>query len=400
MRRRAAARSILVVTTVVGCLFAAGPGPASAAAASGVYPDWQRTGAAGAWSVRGELAAAGFPVAATTSTASSLTVPGGASAFLGADTPFAQPFGSSQGKPYVNVSTAAGFAASTTKLTFATPTPAAGWGFALGDVDADAVQVSGTDGNGDPVAVADLGFESSFNYCTNSPKPSSCTGSGPFTDQPVWSAGSATLTGNGPDTFGAAGWFRPAVPLSSLTLTFTRQSGSPIFQLWLAAQAVPLTGTVDGVTPADPPPAPGVVLDLQHPDHSPVVDPSGDPVTATADANGDFEFPAVVDGTYRVVVDPPPRTTITGAAAATVVVDVSAGTATVPAGTFAVQVAPAATATTGPTSTGAAAPTSSVAAAPALAATGTFALPLLGLGLLLLLAGSTLVRLGRRGRHS
>jgi hypothetical protein len=338
--------------------------------------------------VQGSLDAAGFPVAATTSTATALTTPSGASAFLGGGTAFGQVFGSSQGQPYVNVSTAASFAASTTKLSFATPTPAAGWGFALGDVDADAVRVTAVDANGNAVPVADLGFQGTFNYCVNTPRPGSCTGAGPFTDVPVWTPGTATLTGNGPDTLGATGWFRPSVALSSLTLTFTRQTGSPIFQLWLAALAVPLTGHVDGITPADPPPAPGVVLDLQHPDHSAVVDPAGDPVTTKTDSHGGFEFPAVVDGDYRIVVDPPPHTAITGAASVDVTVDVTAGTAQVPAGTFAVRV-PAAVS---PTSTRG----SVSAAAAGLPATGAVLGPMLGLATVLLVGGVGLVALGRR----
>ena len=41
---------------------------------------------------------------------------------------------------------------------FDTPTPAGGWGFALGDIDSDLAVVSALDAEGEPVAAADLGF--------------------------------------------------------------------------------------------------------------------------------------------------------------------------------------------------------------------------------------------------
>ena len=111
----------------------------------------------------------------------------------------------------VNVSTANGITTSTTKLAFDAPTPASGWAFALGDIDADQVEISGTDTAGHPLTAADLGFAGVFNYCAVSPKPGGCTGPGPFTDVPTWHPGSARLVGNGPDTFGASGWFVPAM---------------------------------------------------------------------------------------------------------------------------------------------------------------------------------------------
>jgi hypothetical protein len=333
---------------------------------------------------------AGFPVVQATSTATTVSTPSGGSAFLGADTPFGQAFGSSQGEPYVNVSTAAGGTPSTTTLDFDVPTPAAGWGFALGDVDADKVQVRALDSHGQLVSAADLGFRTSFNYCMNTPKPSSCTGLGPFTDQPAWDAGTSTLTGNGTDTSGASGWFEPSVSLSSLTLTFTRQTGVPIFQVWLATLAVPITGVVDGLAPSDPAPAPGVVLDLEHTDHTPVVDPAGDPVTATATATGAFEFPAVVDGDYRIAIDPPARTSITGDPSTAVAVDVTAGTTRVPTGTFAVRVRPATTAPVTP------APSAANRPGPELAATGGFSGPLLALGAGLVGLGICCSWIGRR----
>ncbi len=137
-----------------------------------------------------------------------------------------------------------------------------------------------------------------------------------------------------------------------------------------------------------------MVLDLQEPGGTPVETPAGDPVTATTDSHGAFTFPEVVDGTYVIAVDPPARTTITGATEATVVVDVTTGSVAVPAGTFAVHVTPRAT----PTPT--AAPTvAAVAAGPTLPATGSDTAPLTVIAVALLLVGAAVRRAGRRRAH-
>ncbi len=46
---------------------------------------------------------------------------------------------------------------------------------------------------------------------------------------PTWDAATTTLTGNATatDTSGAAAWFEPNAPISSLTFTFTRRAGVP-----------------------------------------------------------------------------------------------------------------------------------------------------------------------------
>jgi len=164
-------------------------------------------------------------------------VPSGASAFLGDSTPFGAEYSSSQDLPYLVLRTDS-TAPSTTTFTFAAPTPASGWGFAFGDIDADTVKVEAFDAAGAAVPTAALGWQSAFNYCTNSPRPTSC-GAGPFTDVPTWDPGTSTLVGNGPDTTGAAGWFRPTAPITTLKLTFTRISGAPVMQMWVASHCCP-----------------------------------------------------------------------------------------------------------------------------------------------------------------
>jgi len=162
-------------------------------------------------------------------------VPSGASAYLGASTPFGTEFGSSQNRPYLNLRTV-GVNPSTTTFTFGAPTPASGWGFAFGDIDADAVRIEAFDAGGAPVPAAALGFRGTFNYCNNTPTP---CGPGTHTDVPTWNPVTSTLVGSGPDTSGAAGWFMPTASFTTLRLTFSRLSGSPIMQMWVAGHVPP-----------------------------------------------------------------------------------------------------------------------------------------------------------------
>ncbi len=196
---------------------------------TGVYAEWTRVGATGTVT----LASDGFdaPTATWSSTGTSLDTPTGASTWLGSGTPFGAVYGSSQGKPYLNVGTG-GAASVVTTYTFTDPTPVGTWGFTLGDIDADRVTISATDAIGNALTVAPW-FQSVFNYCAVSPKPSGCP-AGAQTDVPTWN-GVDTLTGNGSDTAGAAGWFRPTQAVKTLTFTFAKLSGFPVFQTWFAA---------------------------------------------------------------------------------------------------------------------------------------------------------------------
>lgn len=100
----------------------------AATAATGHYAAWSTGGSSGAYAGTGATGAAGFPVARETSDATTIQVPSGSSAFL---------------RP------------------------------------------------GNALSAADLGFAGVFNYCAVSPKPSSCSGPGPFTDVPTWHPGTS-----------------------------------------------------------------------------------------------------------------------------------------------------------------------------------------------------------------
>jgi hypothetical protein len=262
-------------------------------------------------------AAAGFPATTWVTNSTTTRVPSGDSAFLGASTGFGQTFGSSRAQPYLYLSPAAS-GPSTTTVTFAGPPPA-GWGFAVGDIDADFVEIIPRDAAnavlpGSTLGAQDTGGTPLLNYCNNVPKPSSC-GTGPFTDSPFWYPNGTTVggtaystplvLGNVADTSGAYDWFLPTTAVRSLTFVFHVQSGFPTYQLWLAALATATTisGTVQaadgGAIPA------GTSADLQRPDGAPVLDIQGGPVTTPVAPSGAFALEAE-EGSYQVAFTVPP----------------------------------------------------------------------------------------------
>ncbi|RYB91717.1 carboxypeptidase regulatory-like domain-containing protein [Nocardioides oleivorans] len=184
----------------------------------------------------------GFPEATVVSDSRSpVSIPAGTSAVLGPGTPPGAKYGTSSGSPYLLLRPKADTVTtpSTTTYTFAAPTPDTGWAFVLGDVDADAVRVTATDAGGAAVSAAEVDswYRGPFNYAGG-------------TDLPSWSATTSTLTGNpaANDTDGASGWFEPDIRLTSLTLTFTRRAGFPVYQTWFVSRARPIGGTVDDVS--------------------------------------------------------------------------------------------------------------------------------------------------------
>lgn len=280
-------------------------GVAGSAYAEGSYAEVTLAGTGGAYEGTVTLPP-GFPaVSFTSDSRAAATVPTGASNWLSAATPWGEVFGSSRDQPYLNLRPVADVAGapSTTTYVFDSPTPAGGWGFALGDIDSDLAVVTATDADGAPVATADLGFEGVFNYCDASPRPSgSVCSSGPPAggdgfDLPVAATGAdtVTLTGNGPDTGGASGWFRPTVALSTLTVEFERQQGFPVYHTWFATELRSVAGTVtlDGSTPRA-----GVELVL--------TGPGGEVVASVVTGDdGTYVFEDVAPGEYDVTMTVP-----------------------------------------------------------------------------------------------
>ncbi|MFC7877920.1 collagen binding domain-containing protein [Isoptericola sp. NPDC057391] len=269
-----AALSIAALSAVVA------PTAATAATTAG-WAGWEPlAGSAGDWSTTMQLPAGGFPAASMTSDSrGGVGVISGASTWLADSTPPGEVFGSSRGEPYVNLRPQAdrATAPSTTTYTFERPTPAGGWAFVLGDIDADSATVRALGEDGQPLTTDELGWQGGFNYCQGAGTPS-CTD----TEVPTWDPATATLVGNptATDTNGASGWFRPTVPVTSLTIEFTWRSGFPVYQTWFASLARDVTGTV---TLDDGSPLEGSTLTLFGPDGTELA-------TTTSGADGTYAF--------------------------------------------------------------------------------------------------------------
>ncbi|MFF2011434.1 carboxypeptidase regulatory-like domain-containing protein [Streptomyces sp. NPDC058195] len=282
-------------TACAGALAAAvlcWPPGAAYADATSAYGDWSVSGATGTVAIP----LADFPSAAVATDSSTAVVEPGTSVFLGPGTPVGDRYGTSQGKEYVTLRTAAGRTPSTTTLTFEHPTNAGTFAFTLGDIDADSVRVTATGADGQPLTVDQLGWQGAFNYCQATPKPSECGAAGTDTDVPNWDPATSTLTGNGSDTTGASGWFQPTVPVTGITLTFTRQSGFPVYQVWTSSLSSRIAGqvTADCGTPA------GLEVRLLDENGQPVLGTDGAPLTTTTDDQGRYSFTDLAPGPYQV----------------------------------------------------------------------------------------------------
>ena len=161
-----------------------------------------------------------FPTAQITVADSDVSV--ATSATLTGSTPFGQVYGTSSGKTYLSSSLVSGKTTGTITITFTRVIAPGFWGFALGDVDAEQIGITAKGDKGQSLDVSGW-YKSSFNYQTGN------------TDQPVWNASTATLKGNTLDTNGAAAWFQATQAVTSITLTQTKLSGFPTYQLWMAA---------------------------------------------------------------------------------------------------------------------------------------------------------------------
>lgn len=276
--------------------------PAASAATTTAWATWTPlTGEAGDFSTSMTLAGQPALTADVTSDsrAGQIGVISGASTWLSEGTPIGEKYGSSRDQPYLNLRPKADSptSPSTTTYTFATPAPASGWAFALGDIDADSVRISGVSATGAPLTADDLGFQSGFNYCAPGTigKPS-CTGDP--ADVPAWDPVSLTLMGNAAaaDTSGSAAWFEPTVSIASLTFEFTQRSGFPVYQTWFASMARDISGTVSDVNTGV---LDGVEVTL--------TDANGNVLaTATTSDGGKYSFPGyfATDG-YEITATPP-----------------------------------------------------------------------------------------------
>ncbi|WP_354567304.1 hypothetical protein [Glaciihabitans sp. UYNi722] len=394
MRGKWIVRGLTTVVAAVAIAALISTGAAGAAPADiGSYPAWTKT-AAGQFSGTFPAAAA-FPNATVATNDTGASVASGKSAFLGATTGWGQTFGSSRLQPYITIASLGQTNASTSTVTFDSATPV-GWGFAVGDIDADYVTISAT-GPGGPLDSTQLGARNTnnnpvLNYCLNaSPKPSTCGPGNNFTDVPAWCPATAmgvpcdgkpanSVVGHSLDSSGAYDWFVPTVPVTSMTLTFTPLSGLPNFQLWIVAPtpATTVTGTI--VLPNEPAPPAGTQVALLDSTGAAVPNIQGDPVSSPVapdgsfrldTANGDYELAAVVPTGFTA---PAP-------------VPFTANSVDVDLGTLAISAAPVVVP-----------PVVAPAGDPELAPTGANAVPLLLTGSGVILLGLLLVGASRRRR--
>ena len=261
-------------------------GSSGAAGGTGVYADWTVDGTSASATLSGTV----FPGITAARTGGSWQVASGGSTWLSADTPFGAQYGSSRDKDYLYTSLPLGASNTVVTVTFATAAPAGTWGFALGDVDAEDITISATGTDGSSLNVSGW-FQSGFNSCTVSPKPSACP-AGTHTDQPTWA--SPVLRGSASDTNGAAAWFKPTNAVKTLTFTQARNvAGAPIYQLWIASDVIsasPSAATSSAsASSAATSPSPTADLECTAQD--------------TALVNGGFERPVIPAKSYRQLAE-------------------------------------------------------------------------------------------------
>lgn len=394
---RRAAGAILTIA-VASALALAGSSAAGAVGANevGVFPTWTMAGSAGSFTGTASFASSTVPSPDITSDSVSVRNPSGESAYLGASTAFGQEFGSTRRQPYLTLRPQSASPAptppslstppqSTTTIDFGSQQPVAGWGFALGDIDADWAFIQAYDQNGTLLPTGVLGAQAPGNYCDNaSPKPSVCSGTAAPFDVPTWVPGPGTLdrtyagyaiswapgtiVGNVNDTSGAYIWFKPDANVRKVTIIYGALAGSPVYQLWVAspAAATTITGTVaiEDAPPGTAVPA-GTVADLNNADGTPVLAIDETPVTVPVQPDGTYTFTTEQRPSYQIAIDPPPGYT------APAPVTVVANRATVAAPPVVVVAPPVVTPPpTSPPTTPSPTPTASITPELTLAATG------------------------------
>ena len=242
--RAAAVPALAGVLAVGGIAGVAGVAQGALTTGTGVFGPVQ--GTAAPFTTTMQLPGLGHPVAEVTTNAYAATVPVVRAAGWGPATPPGERFGSGLSRSYLSLRPAANNAGSPSRTTYTfDAAPPTGWGFVVGDIDADQVTVSGTRADGSAATTAQLGFEGVFNACATTPRPADCTGA-VLTDVPTWDADTATVRGNAAadDSTGADAWFVPTVPLRTLTLTYRWRKGQPTFQTWFASRSRTASGQV------------------------------------------------------------------------------------------------------------------------------------------------------------
>ena len=302
-------RRLRVVAAVAVAAVLSLAGAADGALTSGTGVFGPVLGSDAAFTTTMQLPGLGYPVAEVTTDAYGASVPVSRTAGWGPDSPPGQRFGSGLSRSYLSLRPAANDAASpsTTTYTFDPAVPT-GWGFVVGDIDADEVTVGATRADGSDATTSQLGFAGAFNACATTPRPAACTGAA-LTDVPTWDAGNATVTGNtaADDSTGADAWFVPTVPLRTLTLTYRWRRGQPTFQTWFASRTRTASGQVVVADGGDCDPTTATISLLAA---------DGSVLATTSPAvDGTWSFPrvATTDGLRARVGEVPDGCRVTGA---------------------------------------------------------------------------------------
>jgi hypothetical protein len=391
MGRKRGVLGVFLAAAGLALIVAVAGGSSASAVPPDGYATWTLTATPGGGYTGTATLPVGFPgVQFTTDSRVPAAISGGTAAWISPGVGLGTIAGSSRSDQYVSIRPKVDTGTpSTTVFTFGANTPIGGWGFAVGDIDAEIVTVSATDSTGSPVAAAALGLQT-FNYCDNSFGTSSCASS-PFTapiatpatnsisvQDPNCTAVSATGTC---DTNGESFWISPTVSLATLTVVSQGKSGFPSYQAWFAVAPRAISGTATTDCAVTQP------LSAQ------LVDGAGNVVAASAvAAGGTFGFPLIAArADYSVRFDP--ATLPAGALTPATPTDVSAASVT---GVVVASTCPAVV--TPPVVT----PPPTVVADPAvptLAATGTDPRLPLAAGILLVAVGVALRLPRRRPRH-
>jgi len=374
MAKRHVAAAAASVTAIV--LLASAPAAAAPGERAGVFSVW--TGSP----LSAVSLAPGFPSATISSDDPALSVASTAT-LTGASEP-GSVYGTSSGYQHLSLSPRSlgggAWAATSTTLTFESPTPAYGWSFVLGDIDSEILSITATGPSG-AVSSSDLGYVSSFDLT-------------PPLVVAAWSPETGELAApTGDDTSGSNAWFSPTVPLTTLTVTTTRRQGSPTAYLWLAAQTASLAGSVTDTRADEPEPVPAAVVEISAPGGGTLPGTGGVELVTTTDESGQFEveiFPGVVELSSEAP-DAAPSETIT---VTPVPLEADPSLFNFP-DPVSVEIQPAVV-TPEPEPEPGPGPVPAVVAAPQLPPTGLDAAPIVVLGAVLLGAGVALCEASRR----
>ncbi len=247
----------------------------------------------------------GFPATTFTSDSAGGNVVGafnGGATWQPLGTPLADAFSEDRTAPYLGLRPRANNAASPSDTTYVFDggSPAAGWGFALGDIEAERLTISATRLDGSAATVDELGFQGGYNTCDFARSSANCSSNPPVNPVPtavpevidpaateLVVADTITCASlSSCDTAGASVAFLPTVPLSTLTVRSTWIVGLPTYQTWFAMADQPVAGIALN---SDRQPEPGMPVEL--------VDDDGSVLeSTTTDEAGSYVFPSVLEG--------------------------------------------------------------------------------------------------------